>query len=254
MFRLRNCKAGWKVLVTLTYPAEYVTNGRTVKAHVNTFVQDFRRMQARYYWALEFQKRGAPHVHILVDTWVDMERAKRRWFEIVGSGDAKHRSQGVQIQGVRNESGSERNRIVGYLYAYLDKAYQKTVPEGFEKVGRFWGGTREVIGEMYRVWVRANEHDARRALRVVRKWYEAKNRDWQEQKRARALGRGLAEPKFYKWKWKRPQGVTFWGGSAFFDELFWTGEIVEQGKRILKRVNPANFNIGGGLCHTLKAC
>lgn len=206
-FRLRNGETEWKTLVTLTYPAVFPTDGRKVKRHLNAFLQWLRRQEGRYCWALEFQRRHAPHIHIIVDRYLDIDEAKERWWHIVGSGDEMHRGQGVQVDAIRG-TGEDRARVVGYLISYLKKADQKTVPAAFDHVGRFWGGSREIIQEVCRVALRATEGEARRALRIVRKWYERKMKSWG-----------------FSWYWRRQQGFVMWGGAEIWDKLLSSGQI-----------------------------
>jgi hypothetical protein len=93
-------------------------------------------------WFFEFQTRGAPHVHIL--PWgvsdVDLELLKpylsRSWADIVAHPDSheyeKHLSAGTGVEKYRNEH-------FGYALKYAAKMEQKTVPNGWGSVGRFWG-------------------------------------------------------------------------------------------------------------------
>ena len=54
------------VMVTLTYPAEFPDN-QTAKKHLRAFLERVRRNfpGVSGVWKLEFQKRGAPHYHII---------------------------------------------------------------------------------------------------------------------------------------------------------------------------------------------
>jgi hypothetical protein len=57
-------------MVTLTYPGDWETvapDGVSVKRHMMLWRKRFQREYgepARYIWKLEFQRRGAPHVHL----------------------------------------------------------------------------------------------------------------------------------------------------------------------------------------------
>jgi hypothetical protein len=102
-------------------------------------------------WFLEFQKRGAPHIHVLMgkDVEIDREWFASTWFRIVGSNDAKHyrvHLHAKQWQKVYSEDGCER-----YVAKYAHKTFQKVVPEGFENVGRFWGHPHHVKPVVYAV-------------------------------------------------------------------------------------------------------
>lgn len=59
-------------MVTLTYPAQWLAvapSGRVVKRHLKAFRQRYGRAVGRRLdgaWKLEFQRRGAPHFHVLM--------------------------------------------------------------------------------------------------------------------------------------------------------------------------------------------
>lgn len=59
-------------MVTLTYPGDWVAvapDGPTVKRHLKAFFQRYERAWSekwRGVWKLEFQRRGAPHFHLLM--------------------------------------------------------------------------------------------------------------------------------------------------------------------------------------------
>jgi len=155
---VKNCEVDFKSMLTLTYPAEFPTNGRRVKGHFKALRKRLLRRfpQFRGIWWLEFQLRGAPHFHILSnidlrdcgdllelrrrdrvcyvnkEIWLWLSRA---WFEIVASGDQKHLRAGSCWEVIDNEDGAIR-----YAAAHASKPKQKQVPEDFQNVGRFWGG------------------------------------------------------------------------------------------------------------------
>jgi len=124
------------VLITMTYPGEYSDEAETWKRDLENF---FRRVareypQASCFWKLEFQKRGAPHFHLLV--WGIPPNAQARawvskvWFEVVGSGDERHLRAGTQIQRVENW-----RQASSYCAKYLGKTDEEEHP----RVGRVWG-------------------------------------------------------------------------------------------------------------------
>lgn len=63
---------GAPAMVTLTYPGEWLSvapDGPTVKAHLQAFFKRFERAWGTPWmgiWKLEFQRRGAPHFHLLM--------------------------------------------------------------------------------------------------------------------------------------------------------------------------------------------
>ena len=56
----------FRSMLTLTYPQHYPMDGSIVKTDVGAVVQKIRRREWEYLWFLEFQKRGAPHLHVLL--------------------------------------------------------------------------------------------------------------------------------------------------------------------------------------------
>lgn len=135
---VRNCPqlnaVGVTAFAHCTYPAEFPTDGRTVKLHLERLRHRLSRRGIGGVWVLEFQARGAPHLHMILTGSVDKLEFSRMWFEVVGSGDPKHLAAGTRIEPMEEPHGAAR-----YVAGYCSKLDQKTVPEGFEGVGRFWG-------------------------------------------------------------------------------------------------------------------
>lgn len=139
-------------MLTLTLPGEWQSvcpDGRRFKRHVRAL----RKRLGRYLeacgvsewgalWFLEFQERGAPHLHACF--WgveaVEVEAMRvwigEAWAAVVGHADAgeraKHRAAGTKWE-------RSRARHFGYASKYASKMRQKRVPDGFRDVGRFWG-------------------------------------------------------------------------------------------------------------------
>lgn len=139
---VRNTEALWGSMACLSYPEHFPVDGRLVKKHLRAFLEALKRRygtKVAYLWFLEFQKRGAPHIHVLMgrEIEIDLEWFAATWFRIVGSNDSKHYRVHLhkkQWQEVYSADGCER-----YVAKYAHKTFQKQVPEGFENVGRFWG-------------------------------------------------------------------------------------------------------------------
>ena len=179
-------------MVTLTYPGDWRTvapDGVTVKRHV-------RALQLRWFresgqklvglWKLEFQRRGAPHVHILASvpaldsTGLRFELwLSRAWTEIVNPPDpteyAKHLAAGTAIDFSAATTSIDPRRIAIYFLKHGtktvdDKEYQHVVPEAWRSPGagpgRFWG----VWGlETASVVLRLDYDDYVAAKRVLRR-------------------------------------------------------------------------------------
>ncbi len=134
-------------LVTYTYPREFTCDGLLVRRHREAMKMRWTRKWGppKGAWVLEFQKRGAPHLHTYVGLpdvpeAVLLQWAKRAWYEIVGSEDWRHLYQGVDVQrcfyGRAEENG---RRVADYFWRESGKWEQKQVPDDYLNVGRFWG-------------------------------------------------------------------------------------------------------------------
>ncbi len=131
-------------MLTLTYPRDYPSDGRLVKKHLNSMLGRLRRKYAPldYLWFLEFQKRGAPHMHLLLTPDIrrsDQEWASSTWYKLVKSGDRKHLAAGTNWETVHTPNGAKH-----YAVKYAMKMAQKHVPKGYRDVGRFWGHSSRV--------------------------------------------------------------------------------------------------------------
>ena len=144
-FIASNTDVRFTTMLTLTYPKEFPSDGKTVKRNLNTFLTYLKRYVTSldYLWFLEFQKRGAPHIHLLLrgmrvsretQDWVSST-----WYRICATGDEKHLRAGTRLERVRKQDGARR-----YVLKYAYKMIQKVVPEGYRNVGRFWGHSRGV--------------------------------------------------------------------------------------------------------------
>jgi hypothetical protein len=131
------------ILVTLTYPSEFPApeEYQIYKTHLDRFAKTVFRKGFSGYWVLEFQKRGAPHFHLILfkkgqkrgqSLKALQEMVSRRWYECVGSGDYKHFKAGTEVAWP-DDAGSTR----GYVAKYVSKGDQ-AADEGIN-VGRYWG-------------------------------------------------------------------------------------------------------------------
>jgi len=144
-FIAANTDVVFTTMLTLTYPGEYPHDGRQVKKHFRAMLQALRRRgcEVSYLWFIEFQRRGAPHYHVLLTgipaTDENRQWVSKRWYEIVDSGDERHLRAGTRLERVREKEGARK-----YAVKYAYKMRQKRVPEKYRNVGRFWGHSRDV--------------------------------------------------------------------------------------------------------------
>lgn len=170
-------------MVTLTYPGNdcpeaipEAADWKRYKGHLRRFGQEAKRKwNASAVWVLEFQKRGAPHYHLLVfgvegvrlvefREWVALE-----WNRIVG-GDLKHLQAGTQCDLTKSSHGAR-----AYLVKYMTKGDQALddVP-----VGRYWGKVnRPAIPQAEELVEAVTPAQATVAARVARKWMAKKRWD-----------------------------------------------------------------------------
>lgn len=131
---LANAAANYQVMVTLTYSRDFPTDGPHIKADLDRFGKQLRKyelMPASICWFLEFQSRGAPHFHLLATGYIPYQAVAWMWHWATGGVSSV--SAGTSVMGV--DSG-----MAGYaLKMYGAKSQQKDVPEGFSRVGRWWG-------------------------------------------------------------------------------------------------------------------
>lgn len=148
-------------MVTLTLPDNWETlapSGGDFKRMVRRFVRRYEREIGawRAIWKLEFQRRGAPHMHIL--TWAPRRVASGERFELwalrtwaaavgaTGRDRELHEQYGVDVD--RSRTYTDVARIAKYFMGHSSKKtdgkeYQHIVPRAWRGAGRgpgrFWG-------------------------------------------------------------------------------------------------------------------
>ncbi|UQB93077.1 hypothetical protein KN252_003520 [Mycobacterium intracellulare] len=182
-------------MVTLTYPGDWecvAPDGASVKRHMVLWRKRFQREwgePARYIWKLEFQRRGAPHIHLWMAPPQTLSRSGRKfrdwlsqeWADIVAHPDAEQRVRhllaGTAIDILNGLRACDPKRLAIYFTKHSspnldgDKEYQHVVPELWQQPGRgpgrFWG----VYGLKKAIAVVEIAQDAYLAARrIVRRW------------------------------------------------------------------------------------
>lgn len=160
-------------MVTLSLPGEgweqLVPDIPTFKKMINKLCIAYGKAwgdQIRGVWKMEFQRRGAPHLHILMVPPVGLSRGRGvtagknfsswlaiRWAQIVGaSGTAlrDHSLHGTHINFAEMSRYSDPRRIGSYFSkhgTFSEKDYQNQMPEHWQRAiaegrsggGNFWG-------------------------------------------------------------------------------------------------------------------
>ena len=194
-------------MVTLTYPADWLTvapDGKTVKEQLKTFRKRYERAWGeplRAVWKLEFQRRGAPHFHILLvpphgkagehrtgrqrtavgDGLPFRQWLSAVWADIVAHPDPvermKHEAAGTGVDFAEGLRASDPKRVAVYFLKHggaTAKEYQHIVPEAWRAPGkgpgRFWGywGLKRVTAGR-----EVDPATAVQAVRLLRRWSRA---------------------------------------------------------------------------------
>jgi hypothetical protein len=186
-------------MVTLTYPGRWedvAPDGRTVKRHLEAFKMRWARAFGAPIvglWKLEFQRRGAPHFHLLLSVPALMPDGSpfaswlsSTWASIVNAPDpleyARHLSAGTGLDFGTTSRMADHKRIAVYFLKHSgkasgDKEYQHTVPAlwqtpeaGPGRVWGFWGLVKPVV------LVDVDVVDFMTARRVLRRATAARSR------------------------------------------------------------------------------
>ncbi|MGB5794417.1 MAG: hypothetical protein WBH51_01320 [Mycolicibacter algericus] len=182
-------------MVTLTYPGDWeavAPDGASVKRHMVLWRKRFQREYGepvRCIWKLEFQRRGAPHIHLWMAPPMTPGRSGRgfaqwlseTWAQVVDHPDAeqmaRHRLAGTAIDVRNGLRACDPRRLAIYFSKHSspnlggDKEYQHIVPELWRRPGRgpgrFWGvhGLKKAIAA-----VEVAQDAYVTARRIVRRW------------------------------------------------------------------------------------
>lgn len=169
-------------MLTLTLPGEWERVAPSAVVFKRKLIDralktNFRRHWGYDFvgvWKLEFQRRGAPHLHILTAPPSStckirgVEYTFERWLRMIWERacrdpkadgvDLDHLAKGVHIADTYGLTGTDSKRIADYFVKhgfFADKEYQHNVPDlwmgedGEASPGRFWGywGLKGAEGE-----------------------------------------------------------------------------------------------------------
>lgn len=129
------------LLVTLTYK-DIVNNSREYHDDLRAFRQVLERMygKTRVVWKLEFQKRGAPHFHLLLldIRKVDIPALGSAWCRIAGITGQDGTWQAFDVKD-HDRDGNDLRNPAAYAAKYVGKEVIPDDYQGFPNPGRFWG-------------------------------------------------------------------------------------------------------------------
>lgn len=139
-----NCSPGIKSQILLTFHKSTPTDGVTVKKLLNSLLTRLRdKVGCKYLWVMEFTRKGNPHIHVYLtcNNTSDIHNyLANTWNRICGES-SEHLSVHLHNKNmIPWDMGSG-----AYVCKYLEKHYQKNVPDSFESVGRFWGCSRGFV-------------------------------------------------------------------------------------------------------------
>lgn len=167
---------------TLTYPNTYILDPQKWKEDLQIWAKRLGRAfgdkVAGFVWRIEFQKRGAPHFHLMVwhtglNTRLFRAWCLRAWYEVVGSGDLKHLKHGAHVKEL-----DSRRAIRNYVSKYLGKVVPAGSNDEGEREellewGRNWGVRGDIPSDPYHErQISASEFYQIR--RLVRRWLKSR--------------------------------------------------------------------------------
>lgn len=170
---LRNIPENFKMMITLTL-AEIPVDGRMVQNFLECFRKRFKRKYTKtdLVWIKEFQRRGSPHFHLLVNNpFIDAEWVAKAWSDVVGSDNKWHCEKGSRVEYIRTS-------VDKYLAKYVGKEYQKIVPEDYENVGRFWGASRGILKPSELNFKDLDYSQITKLFRILKRYYQNKCKYW----------------------------------------------------------------------------
>ena len=184
------------VMITLTYPGEWQSvapDGKAAKRHIAMFRKRYEREfgePLRGVWKQEFQRRGAPHTHILTSINFDLGLfqlwVSKAWSEIVNHQDQserdKHLRAGTGVQAWYDFYRDKPYLIAIYFGKHASpsnggvKDYQNRPPQQWidaGSIGRFWGywGIESLT-----VKVQIEYEDSLFYQRTLRRWNRANSK------------------------------------------------------------------------------
>ena len=171
------------VFATLTYPSAYPADPEEWKRHLNSiWAKRLRRVypNAGYIWRLEFQRRGAPHFHLIlygIDGSLDVFRKwlSATWYDAVASGDEKHLRAGTNARQTRSSRGTMK-----YMAKEVGKTHQAKLSDDYpDGIGRWWGvkykNALPWSGQTYRT---IEDATADKLMRLMRHIAELRGREY----------------------------------------------------------------------------
>lgn len=161
------------LFVTLTYPGEdwerYGGEAKTVKRHLDKLGHwiKYHHPQASAIWRQEFQKRGAPHFHLLVFgvDFIGCNVLAYEWYKIIGSEQLSHLMAGVQVKACKTW-----RHATGYVSKYMGKVeeFNDSGVAIHSRPGRLWGVWRSELLPIHPMFYRLRDREFYAFRRIMR--------------------------------------------------------------------------------------
>ena len=157
--------------ITLTYPSEYNENYETWKKQLHQLYSSlkYHYPEMGFLWKLEFQKRGAPHFHLLafVPTTPPIQEIKKlikdTWYRIVSIKSKGFRHWGTDVKEVKDIRSS------GFylaMYQCKDQNHRTDI-----QTGRIWGiYGRKMMPMSEQGTEQLTEYNYKLLKRICRRW------------------------------------------------------------------------------------
>lgn len=163
------------LFVTLTYPREWSPAWQDWKRDIDAFGKRLMRQYpgCSFVWRLEYQKRGAPHFHLMLFgvPFIPCAWVARSWYDVVGSGDPRHLKAGTEVRRVRSFRS-----VIAYAAKYLAKDQN---PDDARTDGRVWGIIGRANLPIEVVTVELSTRAWYTMRRYLRAWVERRtNKPW----------------------------------------------------------------------------
>lgn len=203
------------LFITLTYPSVYPASGEAVKRHLDMMLKRIKREfpQSAAIWKLEYQRRGAPHFHMLLFGVPFLSRywLSKCWFDVVQSNDERHLKAGTRVEFIKSWRG-----VMWYAGKYVAKV---DVGEGQEGCGRFWGVMARELLPIEIIEVVLTFGAFFRGRRVARRLLKGRNKDQVRKATYNKEGKIPKRPGYVPSLRSETQGLKVFGSYASLAQL-----------------------------------
>jgi len=160
------------LFVSLTYHYGHENDKTPTKSQLHNFLVQLRNFDplVQFIWRFEFQKRGAPHYHLIIfpgpqqnKRYVKdyINRISFIWHEIADPGSRKHKEYGCKVVEIRSY-----REACSYLSKYIAKAANEFIEQA---EGKYWGNSRNLPIKCHKI-IGAFDDEAKILIEKIRSW------------------------------------------------------------------------------------